>query len=574
MLKRKTAGRGLAIALTLALTVLAPMPKAEAAPSKSMDGKLVIIHTNDTHGRDEAKAGDSIGTAGVAQMKKDYEEAGADVLLISAGDATQGKPLVNLSDGATAVEFMNLAGYDLMVPGNHELDYGFENLAYLASEAKFPMLAANVTYTENGENAFWPYRIFVTEQGYKVGVFGLATPETLTKANPDNVKGLSFAAGNELYACAQQQINTLRGAGCELIVAVGHLGTDEASAPNRSTDVLANTEGIDLFIDGHSHTEIDGGEKVGDALLVSTGEYLNNVGVVSYDGKKLSSTLVSAEDYKGGYDEAVMNAVLKYSAAIDAEYNQVFAKTEVDLNGTRAGGDAVTDDGSVKASFPEGEGNRTAETNFGDFASDAVLFLANEYSDSPVDAAIINGGSIRETLVKGDITKNDIITVFPFGNEIVLVPVTGAQLLEALEAACSSCKEPLGAFPQVAGVTFEIDVTVPYVNGAQYPNSTYYAPAYPGSRVKNVMVGGEALDLNQTYTLAASDFTAAGGDTYYVLKAPFDAAGVSTGLNMEDGLIRFITQQLGGVIGEEYAQPDGRITIVEGAGEEALQPAA
>lgn len=563
MKRSKTAKCGLVLALTLALTVVAPMPQAEAAPAQSMKGKLVILHTNDTHGRDAAKAGESIGSAGVAQMKKDYEAAGADVLLISAGDATQGKPLVNISDGATALEFMNLAEYDMMVPGNHELDYGFDNLAYLASEAKFPMLAANVTYTESGENAFWPHWVFVTKQGYKVGVFGLATPETLTKANPNNVKGLSFASGAELYTCAQAEIDQLKNAGCDLVVAVGHLGTDEASAPNRSTDVIANTTGIDLFIDGHSHTEIDGGEKVGDTLLTSTGEYLANVGVVTYNGKKLSADLVTAEEYKGGYDEEVMNAALKYTAAIDAEYNKVFGKTEVDLNGTRSGGDALADDDSVLASFPEGEGNRTAETNLGDFASDATLFLANEYSDKPVDAAITNGGGIRETLVKGDITKSDMVTVFPFGNEIVLVPVTGAQLLEALEAACSACPEALGAFPQVAGVTFTVDTTVPYVNGAQYPDSTYYAPAYPGARVQNVMVGGEALDLNKTYTLATSDFLAAGGDTYYVLKASFDAAGVSTGLNLEDGLIRYITEEMGGVIGEEYAQPAGRITIVK-----------
>lgn len=560
MIRQRRKNRCLATLLIVMLTMMMALP-VQAATVQSMAGKLVILHTNDTHGRDVAVAGESIGTAGVASLKKNYEAAGADVLLLSAGDAIQGKPLVNVSGGATAIEFMKQAGYDLMVPGNHEFDFGFDNLLNLTENAGFPMIAANITDKDSGETVFAANHIFDTPNGYRVGVFGLDTPETMTKAHPNNVKGLSFAEGEELYAVAREQVALLEAAGCELIVCVGHLGVDEASAPNRSVDVLSNVAGIDLFIDGHSHTEMPGGVQVNGALLTSTGTALNHVGVVTYDGTSLTASLIKAEDYDGGYDANVEAVVAFHDGLIQAEYSQIFASTQVNLNGTRTGGDVTTADGAVKASFPEGEGNRTTETNLGDFATDAMLAIAQQASGRTVDAAITNGGGIRETITAGNITKNDMITVFPFGNEISLVTVTGAQLLEALEAACSAAPEALGAFPQVSGMSFTIDVSVPYQNGAQYPDSTYYAPAAPGSRVKDVVIGGEALDLSKSYTIATNDFTAAGGDTYYAFKAAFEANGISTGVNLEDGLIQYITKELGGVIGSEYAQPQGRITI-------------
>lgn len=559
MRKSKT-GRLLSLLLTAALIMMTALP-VQAAKAENLAGQLVILHTNDTHGKDVAVEGESIGTAGVAQLKKIYEAAGADVLLLSAGDAIQGKPLVNVPFGATAIEFMNQAGYDLMVPGNHEFDFGFDNLMYLSQRSTFPMVAANITYKESGETVFDANHIFTTPQGYRVGVFGLDTPETMTKAHPNNVKGLNFAAGAELYACAQAQIDELKAAGCDIIVCLGHLGVDDASAPNRSIDVMTNTTGIDLFIDGHSHTEIKGGVTINGGLLVSTGSGLNNVGIIQYDKKSLKADLLSARDYKSGYEANVDAVVAFHDRLIQEEYSQVFATTLVHLNGTRTGGDVTDSDGNVLASFREGEGNRTAETNLGDFAADAMRLMGEKAAGRTVDAAITNGGGIRETITAGEITRNDMVTVFPFSNEIVLLDLTGAQLLEALEAACSAAPESLGAFPQVSGISFVVDTTVPYQNGAQYPDSTYYAPAAPGSRVKNVMVGGKALELNKIYTIATNDFSAAGGDTYYAFKSAYEATGLSTGLNLEDGLIQYVTEELGGTIGEEYANPQGRITI-------------
>lgn len=538
--------------LLAAGVVLMAVPVAAADLPEGLtdlEGKLVVIHTNDTHGRDLEGA---YTTAAVAQLKQDLTAAGADVLLLSAGDASQGTPLVNLSLGGTAIDFMNLAGYDAMATGNHEFDWGLENLQKLAQDAEFPILAANLTYTESGELVFDDSIVFTTDSGLKVGVFGLATPETATKAHPDKVKGVSFAAGQELYDVAQQQVDKLNADGCDYIIALSHLGDSAESAPNRSVDLLDHVTGIDLMVDGHSHTTLpEGDTSHGDTLRVSTGEYLNNIGVVVYDAasdtetaRLLSSTTEGDQtvlDYTGS-DPDVLAAIEAVNAEVEQELGKVFAKTEVLLNGERD------------------PGVRTEETNLGNFAADAILWSARQaLGEDKVDLALTNGGGIRASIPVGDISMKTMKTVFPFGNEVATVTVTGAELLEALEAATFCTPTAVGAFPQVAGVQFTIDTTVPYENGELYPNSTYYAPAKPGSRIKDVTVNGEPLDLNAEYVVATNDFTAAGGDTY---GAFLDKPVYKTGVALEDALVQYTSTVLNGVISEkDYGQPTGRITV-------------
>lgn len=538
--------------LLAAGVVLMAVPVAAADLPEGLtdlEGKLVVIHTNDTHGRDLEGA---YTTAAVAQLKQDLTAAGADVLLLSAGDASQGTPLVNLSMGSTAIDFMNLAGYDAMATGNHEFDWGLENLQKLAQDAEFPILAANLTYTESGELVFGDSIVFTTDSGLKVGVFGLATPETATKAHPDKVKGVSFAAGQELYDVAQQQVDKLNAEGCDYIIALSHLGDSAESAPNRSVDLLDHVTGIDLMVDGHSHTTLpEGDTSHGDTLRVSTGEYLNNIGVVVYDAasdtetaRLLSSTTEGDQtvlDYTGS-DPDVLAAIEAVNAEVEQELGKVFAKTEVLLNGERD------------------PGVRTEETNLGNFAADAILWSARQaLGEDKVDLALTNGGGIRASIPVGDISMKTMKTVFPFGNEVATVTVTGAELLEALEAATFCTPTAVGAFPQVAGVQFTIDTTVPYENGELYPNSTYYAPAKPGSRIKDVTVNGEPLDLNAEYVVATNDFTAAGGDTY---GAFLDKPVYKTGVALEDALVQYTSTVLNGVISEkDYGKPAGRITV-------------
>ncbi|MGE9970459.1 alpha/beta fold hydrolase [Candidatus Pseudoscillospira sp. SGI.172] len=542
----------LVLSLAMMFSLAAPALAAEeTAPVETVTpytvpadvkDKLVILHTNDTHGHDVAVEGETVGTAGVAALKKDFEAAGATVLLLSAGDFSQGTTLVSLDKGASAVDFMNAAGYNAASLGNHEFDYKIDALKANVEKAGFPVLAANIVVTSTGKPLFGDRVTFDTAIG-KVGVFGLDTPETMTKAHPDNVKGLTFYQGEELIKCAQAQVDALKADGCAYIVALSHLGVDPESEPNRSTDVFAKVTGVDLVVDGHSHTEMEGdtAKTVGDALVVSTGEQLNNVGVVITDGTDTKSELVSAAAYTK-VDTDVAKIVNDRDAEVSVELNRVFATTEVKLDGNRA------------------PGVRTQETNLGDFAADAILWSARQaLGEDKVDVALTNGGGIRATIEAGDITMNTMKTVFPFGNEVATIDLTGAELLEALEAATCSTPTAIGAFPQVAGMSFQIDTSVAYANGAQYPDSTYFAPANPGSRVTDVTVNGEALDLEATYTLATNDFTAAGGDTYGVF---LGKSVYKTGVALEDALVNYTREVLGNKItAADYGAPAGRITV-------------
>ena len=243
-------------------------------------------------------------------------------------------------------------------------------------------------------------------------------------------------------------------------------------------------------------------------------------------------------------DEEVAAIVNTINDEVEAELSATFAKTEVFLDGNRA------------------PGVRTQETNLGDFAADAILWAAKQaLGEDKVDASLTNGGGIRASIEIGDVTMKDMKTVFPFGNEVATLTITGAELLEALEAATFSTPDAIGAFPQVAGIEFTIDTTVAYENGEMYANSTYYAPAKPGSRVTIATVGGEAWAADAEYVIATNDFTAAGGDTYGVFAYPFTQTGYKTGVALEDALVNYTQTVLGGVIGEQYAAPAGRIVI-------------
>ena len=530
----------IALAFTLCVGVLAEEPAAETAGE--MAGQIVILHTNDVHGAID-------GYAKVAALKAEYEAKGAEVLLMDAGDYIQGTTSVSVSKGATAVELMNLAGYDLATLGNHEFDYGMDNLQTILEKAEFGVVAANIQL--NGKAAFDANKVFELADGTKVGVFGLATPETATKANPAMIKGVTFLAGDELYACAEQQVKALTEAGCDYIICLGHLGIDSESEPNRSIDVLGKVTGIDVFIDGHSHSDYEavkaatnGTGKVGDTLVTSTGTAAANVGVVTISKDGITVSSVDLSKYEGSV-KAVADRAAAIKAEIEAEYGAVFAKTEVDLNGERD------------------PGNRTEETNLGDLIADAILWQASKDGSLPVAkenvVAITNGGGIRASIAKGDITKNDVNTVLPFGNTVTYVTVTGEVLLEALEASTYCTPEAVGAFPQVAGIEFTVDTSKAYDQGEQYPGSTYYGPKSI-NRVTITSINGKDFDPKATYVVVTNDFMAAGGDTYYAFTT--SANIVDTGIPMDEALMSYITEELDGVItAEKYGEPQGRITV-------------
>ena len=550
-MKKKVLSLLMAVVMTFSLAVTA---NAAEETAQDLNGDIVILHTNDVHGA-------IAGYAKVAALKDAYEARGAYVLLMDAGDFIQGDPTVSTSEGATAVELMNLAGYDVVSLGNHEFDYGYQNLKDLEADADFAIVDANVLY--NGSVAFEDNLVFTTPDGTKIGVFGLDTPETATKAHPAKIQGVTFLAGEDLYDCAQEQVDALTAEGCNYVICLGHLGIDDESAGNRSIDLLENVDGIDLFIDGHSHSTQDditaaltaasqaGGNEisvdssmVNGTVLTSTGTKLESVGVVTIDGEtgRIDASTVSAASLTDE-DADVAARAAAIQKEIDDEYGTVFATTEVALNGERE------------------PGNRTEETNLGDLITDALVWGA-EREGTEVDAAVTNGGGIRASIAAGDITKKDINTVLPFGNTLSIVQVTGAELLEALEASTYCTPTSIGGFPQVSGIEFTVDTTKAYDQGELYPGSTYYGPKSI-QRVTIETVGGEPFDANATYTIATNDFMAAGGDTYYA----FAAASVNydLGIAMDEVVMDYITDELKGTVtAEAYGEPAGRITVDQG----------
>ena len=537
-MKKKVLSLLMAVVMTFSLAVTA---NAAEETAQDLNGDIVILHTNDVHGA-------IAGYAKVAALKDAYEARGAYVLLMDAGDFIQGDPTVSTSEGATAVELMNLAGYDVVSLGNHEFDYGYQNLKDLEADADFAIVDANVLY--NGRVAFEDNLVFTAPDGTKIGVFGLDTPETATKAHPAKIQGVTFLAGEDLYDCAQEQVDALTAEGCEYIICLGHLGIDDESAGNRSIDLLENVDGIDVFIDGHSHstyedvkTAAGGTGKVGDTLVTSTGTKLESIGVVTIDAEGVITTSTTPVADLTAEDADVAARAAAIQKEIDDEYGTVFAKTEVALNGERE------------------PGNRTEETNLGDLITDALAWGA-EREGTEVDAAVTNGGGIRASIAAGDITKKDINTVLPFGNTLSIVKVTGAELLEALEASTYCTPTSIGGFPQVSGIEFTVDTTKAYDQGELYPGSTYYGPKSI-QRVTIETVGGEPFDANATYTIATNDFMAAGGDTYYA----FAAASVNydLGIAMDEVVMDYITDELKGTVtAEAYGEPAGRITVDQG----------
>lgn len=533
----------LAMAMVLSLTVTgfaiedtATTREPEVMTEEAtMAGKTVILHTNDVHGAVE-------GYAYIAQLKADYEAKGAEVILVDAGDYSQGTTYVSTTKGADAVTMMNAAGYDVVTLGNHEFDYGYAQLKENMTKANFKVLCADV-YNADGTTIFDANYTYTTKTGVKVGFFGMETPETQTKANPALIKGLTFATGDAFTKAAADQVAALKDA--DVVICLAHLGIDAESAPYRSTDLYAAVKGIDFIIDGHSHTVMTKGEK-GESIQ-STGTAFANIGVIVIDNatKKIESNSLFEIKEDTAKDATVAAAAQTIVDRVDKEYGVVFAKSEVTLNGAKAP-----------------NGNRDSETNNGDLITDAMLWKVMQNKEGlTVDAdhvvAITNGGGIRAAIKPGDVTKKDINTVLPFGNTVAVIYVTGAELLEALEASTYSL--PVGGFPQVAGINFTLSTAVAYdANAETYPASTYYGPKSINRVVIN-SINGKEFKADDTYAVVTNNFVAGGGDTYYAFAAA--SAQFDTGIPLDEAVMEYVTTELKGVIGAQYAAPQGRILM-------------
>ena len=538
----------LALLLSVVMTLTLLVSSAWADEPKPLDGKTVILHTNDVHGNIKEYAK-------VAAMKDDYKAQGAQVILADAGDYSQGTVYVSLEKGKNAVTMMNLAGYDVATIGNHEFDYGYAQLKSNLDSAAFKVVCANVL--QDGSPVFDAYTM-INKGGVQVAFVGVETPEAQTKANPALIQGLTFLAGDEMYAAVQTQVDAAKTAGADIVIVLTHLGVDSSSEPNTSYDLYKKVNGIDFIIDGHSHTVMPKGPE-GEPIQ-STGTALNNIGVITIDNatKKIESNelipIWHTEEVDGKevpvYDYTKSDATVANDAKaiidpIDADYDKKFAESAVDLNGAKA------------------PGNRTEETNLGDLITDAMMWAIKTKApgvDMNNAVAITNGGGIRAAIAKGDITKKDVNTVLPFGNTLAVVYVKGSELLEALEVSTYCTPKSLGGFPQFAGMEVELNTACEYdANDTTYPGSTYFGPKSI-NRITIKTVNGKAFDKDATYAVITNNFLAAGGDTYYAFAAA--QTQFDTGLPLDEILMEYITVELNGVVTDKYAAPQGRLTIV------------
>ncbi len=519
------------------------------------EAPLVILYTGDVHCGIEAGE-DSMGYANLVALKKELQTQFDHVALVDAGDAIQGEAIGTLTDGTDLVTIMDQVGYDIGVFGNHEFDYGMDRALALLTEANMDYLACNFIDLRTGDPVTDGYRI-IRYGELDVAYVGIATPESFTKSTPTYFQDengnyiYSFCEknnGQQLYDAVQYAVDSAIGEGADVVIAVGHLGTDLASAPWRSIDVIANTTGIDAFIDGHSHSVIPGEtveNKEGKPVtLTATGTKMSHIGkmTVAADG---TVTTELVENYTV-IDEETDAFIKEIQGKFDEKLNEVVAQSEVTL----VVNDPVTGERII----------RNRETNLGDLCADAYRIVLG------ADIGMTNGGGIRAEIAPGDVTYGDIIAVHPYGNTMCVVEAQGWEILELLEVGAMAAPEELGSFMHVSGLKYTIDTTV--ASTVVLDDYGMLVSTGDSVRVKNVQVLQDdgtyvPIDPQATYTMASHNYMIKEGGCsvahFMDNKLLQDEVMIDNQL-----LITYIRDYLGGAIGDQYAQPygDGRITIV------------
>ena len=521
---------GAATALT-AVSVGAPAAFAEETNCFFGDkADVTILYTNDVHTYIDNKSPKPTYAA-IAALKKSIEDTGRDVLLVDAGDHIQGTAYGSMDDGATIIELMNEAGYDLATPGNHEFDYGMARAKAVLQEADFPYVSCNWVDLRTGFNVLPSVKFFFV---------GVTTPETFTKSTPAYFMNdaqtqyiydiLGGEDGQKLYDAVQKAIDKAEFWGADTIIGLGHLGVDPSSSPWTSEEVIAHTHGFTAFIDGHSHT-VMANKQVTDAsgkavTLTQTGSYFKNIGkmTVGADGT-ITTELIDTYE---GLDAAVAATASNWISAVDDMLGEEIAVGDTKFY--------INDPATGKRRI------RSGETNLGDFVADGIYTYFNEIEELHCDVAIMNGGGIRTDVEAGPWSFKTCKTVSPFGNVACLMSVTGQQIQDALEFgarfAGAEGKEN-GGFLQVAGARYTIHPMIP--NTVQTNDKNVWIGSATGTpRVQNVKIYDRAngtyvpLDENKTYALAGMNYTLRNlGDGF----AMFDGAELIKDYVSEDYLV-------------------------------------
>ena len=554
------------LVLTLA-TGLLPVAMAQTAGGEEPKaGDIVILYTNDVHCAVDAitdKDGKltNIGYAGVAAYRDEMAAlAGAEnVMLLDAGDALQGDAIGTMSKGSYLVDIMNQVGYTLFVLGNHEFDYGMARMQELMGQMKAKVISSNFTDLKENKLVYAPYAILAYGER-KVAFVGITTPESFTKSTPAYFQDESgtyiygFCESNNgqgLYAAVQAAVDAARAEGAGTVIAVGHLGVDAQSSPWRSTDVISNTTGIDAFIDGHSHSTLeselvpnkDGSKQV---VLAQTGTKLANIGRVILKADGIIETKLISGYTAQNQDTLTFIADIENRFAADLAQKVGYTDVALTVANPATGNRIV----------------RTGETNLGDLCADAYRnVLGNGKAGEaygPADIAFVNGGGVRADIDTGDITFGEVISVHPFNNVGCVVEATGQEILDALEMAARLAPEENGGFLQVSGLSYTIDTSVP--STVETDDKKNFVKVSGDRRVKDVLVGGEPIDPNKTYTLASHNYMLLdGGDGINMFR---DNTVVVQPVILDNlVLITYIQDYLNGTVGADYQDPYGQDRI-------------
>lgn len=538
--------RNIIILMCMVLLFIGVLAGCDVRESALPEKDIVILYTNDVH----CAVDNAIGYTGVAALKQTYQENGADVLLVDCGDAIQGAPIGTISKGAYIIDIMNEMGYDVATLGNHEFDYGSERLLTLAEQAEFPYVACNFRDVKTGNTVLDAYKL-VDAGGVQIAFIGIVTPEAILSSAPayfqDETGSYIYSFdqksdGSELYDSVQKAVDHAREDGADYVIALSHLGVASANSAFDSTTVIANTTGIDVVLDGHSHSAI-ACERVKNAadewvLLSQTGSKLESVGMllIQQDGS-ISTGLITDQEKK---DADIASYIAEIQSEFADEMQTIVARTNIDLTIL----DVDTGERRV----------RNGETNLADLCADAYRLM------SGADIGMINGGGVRDNISEGEITYEDILKVQPFGNAICVVEISGQDILDALEFGARMYPAENGGFLQVSGMHYEIDSSTS--SSVKTTEDGLFDCVEGAYRVKNVMIGGNSLNLDQVYTLATHDyFLKKGGDGFTMLQ---HNTMLQDCIMLDNQIvINYITEYLNGEIGRAYANPygEGRIVV-------------
>ena len=532
---------------------------------------IVVLYNNDVHGSisaDKEYSGSerSLGYAGMAGVKEDVLNRAGDVTVVDLGDAIQGSLVTSESNGQAVMELMSEIGYDILVPGNHEFDYGMDNFLEYAAQTEGKFISCNFRDIRTGDPIFDGYKLKSCNIGGKtltVGYVGITTPETLSKSTPtyfqdedgNYIYDFNANSPQDLYDCVQANVNAAYKHGADVVIALGHLGDSGVEENWSSVSVIANTTGINVFLDGHAHNTIPcqvvqnlNGE---DVLLSSTGTKLEHIGLmkmhVAEDNTLTISTGLIDKITDAEKSEALYADLYDMIQEIEDQYAYLFVKvgsTDFDL----VVYDPETDDRLI----------RKSETNLGDFLSDVYRKYFN------ADIGLINGGCIRANIDAGDITYMDLITVYPWNTATGVVEVSGQVILDCLEMGAHLYPEECGGWIQPSGLTYMIDTTIP--SNVIINSDGEFVSVDGEYRIKDVMVGDEPLDLGKTYTLAINTYYSleyGDGMTMFKDCKPIIPAEGEDEFIDHDVVINYLNE-IGGIIPEEYEDPygQGRILII------------